>query len=204
MKNRNLSVLAAFLMVAVCGFSLTGQDRVEAKKAPAVFKVKFETTAGNFIVEVHRDWSPNGADRFYNLVDSKFYDNCKFFRVVPDFMVQWGIHGDPKVSAKWREMNFKDDPVVKSNKRGFITYAKSGRPHSRTTQVFINFKNNNFLDSQGFSPFGEVIEGMDVVDKINSESGEKPDQGKVQFEGNEYLNKSFPNLDGIKTARIVE
>jgi peptidyl-prolyl cis-trans isomerase A (cyclophilin A) len=204
MKRNILSAFVICTLVAVFGFSLQGQDGAP-KKAPAKFKAKFETTVGNFVIEVHRDWSPNGADRFYELVSSGFYDDTKFFRVLPGFMVQFGIHGDPKVAKKWRDATIKDDPVVKSNKRGYVTYAKSGLPNSRTTQVFINFADKNkFLDSQGFSPFGEVIEGMDVVDKINSEYGEKPDQMAIQSQGNKYLNDKYPSLDGVKKATIVD
>ncbi len=202
MKIRNLSILAACGLVAMLGMNLLGEDATP-KKAPATFKAKFETTAGDFVIEVHREWAPNGADRFYNLVESGLYDDCKFFRVLPNFMVQFGINGDPKISAKWRTARIKDDPVMKSNKRGFVTYAKAG-PNSRTSQVFINFKSNSNLDPQGFAPFGEVIEGMDVVDKINSQYGETPDQGEIQALGNEYLNAKFPKLDGIKKATILE
>ena len=135
--------------------------------APATFKAQFDTSAGPFVVEVHRDWSPIGADRFYNLVKYGFFDGVRFFRVIPNFMVQFGINGDPSVQSAWRDANLQDDPVKQSNKRGFITFAKTGAPNSRSTQVFINFRDNAGLDRQGFSPFGEVISGMEVVDKIN-------------------------------------
>ncbi len=175
---------------------------------PETFQVQFETSKGDVIVEVHRDWSPNGAARFYDAVKAGFYDDCRFFRVLPKFMVQWGINGDPKVQGKWREANITDDRPAgankKSNKRGFITYAKSGRPNSRTTQLFINFGDNSFLDKDGFTPFGEVIKGMEVVDKINAQYGEQPDQGVIQDEGNAYLNKKFPKLDFIKKATVLE
>ena len=205
MKNRVWSILVACGLVVAFGFNLLGQDGSKPKKAPETFQAKFETTAGDFVIEVKREWSPNGADRFYQLVSSGLYDDCKFFRVVPGFMVQFGINGDPKVAAKWREATIKDDPVIKSNKRGFVTFAKSGLPNSRTSQIFISYADKNtFLDSQGFSPFGQVIEGMDVVDKINSQYGEKPDQSQVQSRGNEYLNDKFPKLDGVTKATIVE
>lgn len=171
--------------------------------APETFKAQFETTKGKFTVEVTRALAPNGADRFYNLVKSGYFKDAEFFRVVPGFMVQFGIHGDPAVSAKWREANITDDPVKTSNARGTITFATAG-PNTRTTQLFINFADNAFLDGQGFSPFGKVIEGMDVVDKINSESGERPNQGQIQMEGNAYLKKEFPNLDAINSASIVQ
>ena len=176
--------------------------------APETFKVRFDTTKGKFTVEVTRSLSPNGADRFYNLVRSGFFTDIAFFRVIPGFMCQFGIHGDPAVSAKWRDANITDDPVKGSNTRGTITFATAG-PNTRTTQLFINFGDNVGLDGQGFSPFGKVTEGMDVVDKINSEYGEGapqgngPDQGRVQMEGNAYLKKDFPNLDYIKSATIV-
>src|SRR5215469_7038776 len=174
------------------------------EKAPATFKVKFDTSAGAFVVEVHRDWAPNGADRFYNLAKNGFYNDCRFFRVVPNFMVQWGINGDPNIQRNWAQANIKDDPVKESNTRGYITYAQSSAPNSRSTQLFINFKDNSGLDAQRFAPFGKVTSGMDVVDKINSTYGEKPDQFMIQTQGNAYLNKDFPKLDYIKTATIEE
>ncbi len=170
--------------------------------APEKFQVKFDTSKGEFIVDVTRSWSPNGADRFYNLVKNGFYDNCRFFRVVENFMVQFGINGDPKISKVWRVANIPDDKGKESNSRGYITFATAG-PNTRTTQVFINFANNSFLDKQGFSPFGKVSKGMNVVDSIYNKYGEKPDQGRIQMEGNAYLEKAFPNLDYIKTATIV-
>ena len=177
-------------------------------KAPESFKVKFETTKGNFTIEVTRSHAPNGADRFYNLVQSGFFKDVAFFRVISGFMCQFGIHGDPKVAAAWRSAQIADDPVKGSNTRGAITFATAG-PNTRTTQLFINFGNNTRLDGMGFSPFGKVTEGMDVVDKINSEYGEGapqgkgPNQGLVQREGNAYLKKDFPNLDYIKSASII-
>ncbi|MGA2787856.1 MAG: peptidylprolyl isomerase [Verrucomicrobiota bacterium] len=177
-------------------------------KAPDTFKARFDTTKGKFTIEVTRSLSPNGADRFYNLVRSGYFKDVAFFRVVPGFMCQFGIHGDPGVSAKWRTANIADDPVKGSNTRGTITFATAG-PNTRTTQLFINFGDNVNLDGHGFSPFGRVIEGMDVVDKINSEYGDGPpygsgpNQGRVQAEGNTYLKKDFPNLDYIKSAAII-
>jgi peptidyl-prolyl cis-trans isomerase A (cyclophilin A) len=177
------------------------------EKAPATFKAKFDTSKGVFVIEVNRDWAPNGADRFYNLVKNGFYDNVRFFRVISGFMVQFGINGDPKVSAPWREARISDDPVKQSNKRGHITFAMAG-PNTRTSQVFINFADNANLDNSGFSPFGRVISGMDVVDKLNAEYGEGaprgrgPDQGRVQTEGNAYLQRDFGRLDFVKKATI--
>ncbi len=191
-----------FALSVVTGFS-TSIVADDAEQAPETYKVLFETSSGNFTVEVHREWAPNGADRFYKLVESGFYDECRFFRVVPGFMVQWGINGDPEIQQNWVKANIKDDRVTKSNKRGLITFATSGK-NSRTSQVFINYKDNAFLDGQGFSPFGQVVEGMDVVDAINSQYGEKPDQGLIQEKGNEYLDKSFPKLTHIKKATVVK
>lgn len=177
-------------------------------QAPATFKVKFDTSAGAFAIQVTREWAPNGADRFFNLVKNGFYNDARFFRAIANFMVQFGIHADPAVSAVWRNAQIPVDPVKQSNKRGFITYAMGASPSTRTTQVFINFRNNTNLDAMGFAPFGEVVEGMDVVDKINTFYGEGaprgkgPDQGRVQTEGNAYLIKNFPKLDYIKTATV--
>jgi peptidyl-prolyl cis-trans isomerase A (cyclophilin A) len=178
------------------------------EKAPETFKAQFDTTKGKFTIEVTRSLAPNGADRFYNLVRSGYFTDIAFFRVVPGFMCQFGIHGDPNVSAKWREATIPDDPVKGSNTRGTITFATAG-PNTRTTQLFINFGDNTGLDGQGFSPFGKVTDGMDIVDKINSEygdgppSGRGPNQGRIQNEGNTYLKKDFPNLDYIKSATIL-
>jgi peptidyl-prolyl cis-trans isomerase A (cyclophilin A) len=154
------------------------------------------------VVQVTRAWAPKGADRFYNLVKHGYYDAGRFFRVVPNFMVQFGIHGDPKIQAPWREANIQDDPVLQSNKRGFVTFAKRNVPNTRTTQIFINFRDNSGLDRDGFAPFGEVVSGMDVVDKINAEYGEAPEQGRIQMEGNAYLSKAFPKLDYVKSAKL--
>jgi len=152
-------------------------------------------------VEVHRDWAPNGADRFYELVTSGFYDEGRFFRVVPEFMVQWGISRDPKIAAEWRDKNIQDDPVTQSNVRGFISFATRG-PNTRTTQLFINFGDNARLDSMGFAPFGKVIEGMEIVDQIYSGYGETPQQGMIETQGNAYLKAQFPQLDYIKTTKV--
>jgi peptidyl-prolyl cis-trans isomerase A (cyclophilin A) len=177
------------------------------EKAPEVFKAKFETSKGDFVIEVRRAWAPNGADRFYNLVRNGFYDDVRFFRVVSGFMVQFGINGDPKLSAVWRDARIKDDPVKQSNKRGFMTFATSG-PDSRTSQVFINFDDNSRLDGMGFAPFGQVVSGMNVVDALNAEYGEGaprgrgPDQGRLQTEGNAYLAKEFSRMDFVRKATI--
>ena len=179
------------------------------EKAPDKFRAKFTTSKGDFTVLVERAWAPLGADRFYGLVKNGYYDDVRFFRVVSNFMAQFGIHGAPEVNKVWREATIKDDPVVKSNLRGWLTYATSG-PNSRTTQIFINFKDSNrSLDAQGFAAFGQVVEGMEVVDKLYSKYGDGPprgggpDQSRIQSEGNAYLNTKFKELDFIKTARIV-
>lgn len=176
--------------------------------APDIFRARFETTAGEFVVEVYREWSPNGADRFYNLVDGGYYDGVRFFRVISGFMAQFGIHADPAVSAQWRVAMIPDDPVVESNTRGILTFAKSSVPDSRTTQVFINLVNNSGLDEMGFSPFGEVLSGMDVVDELYNAygdgppGGDGPEQGRIIAEGEGYLAESFPELDQVIQATI--
>lgn len=170
--------------------------------APAEYKVKFDTSRGVFVVDVHRDWAPLGADRFYELVKSGFYDDARFFRNVPGFMVQWGLNKDPKMTAEWREKQIPDDPVKQSNLAGFVTFAKTGQPNSRTTQVFVNFADNARLDAMGFAPFGKVTQGMDVVAGLYSGYGEEPQQGLIQSEGNAYLERDFPRLDYVKTARV--
>jgi peptidyl-prolyl cis-trans isomerase A (cyclophilin A) len=210
MKLRIISSFALALMFAPAAFAQTGNLANPAaltEKAPATFKAKFDTSKGVFVIQVNRDWAPNGADRFYNLVKNGFFDDTRFFRVVPNFMVQFGINGDPKVSSVWRPARIPDDKAAQSNKRGYVTFATSG-PNSRTTQVFINFKDNTFLDSQGFAPFGQVVSGMNVVDGLHSgygegaPSGKGPDQGRIQMEGNDYLMKSFSQLDYVKKATI--
>jgi peptidyl-prolyl cis-trans isomerase A (cyclophilin A) len=177
------------------------------EQAPATYKVRFDTSKGSFVVEVHRDWAPFGADRFYNLVKNGFYDDARFFRVISGFMVQFGINGNPQVSAKWRQANIQDDPVRESNHAGYITFATAG-PNTRTTQVFINYGDNRMLDGQGFAPFGHVTSGMSVVKALYSGYGEGapqgdgPAQGRIQGEGNKYLISAFPKLDYIKKATV--
>jgi peptidyl-prolyl cis-trans isomerase A (cyclophilin A) len=183
--------------------ALLKPDAAKAK-APAKFKVKFSTTKGDFVVEVTRAWAPLGADRFYNLVKLGFFTDIGFFRVVPGFVVQFGIHGNPEVSKVWKDASIKDDKKSKqSNKKGTLTYAKSG-PDTRTTQLFISYKDNKRLDDMGFAPFGRVTEGMDVVRSINEEYGERPDQGMIQALGNSYLRDAFPGLDYIKSVTLMQ
>ena len=172
------------------------------RTAPEVFRVRFETTRGGFTVEATRDWAPKGADRFYNLVRSGFYDGARFFRVVPGFVVQFGLPADPKLAAVWKTSNIADDPVKTSNARGTLTFATAG-PNTRTTQLFVNFGNNRRLDAMGFAPFAKVVAGMEVVDALHPEYGERPDQGRIQAEGEGYLAQGFPRLDAIRTARVV-
>jgi peptidyl-prolyl cis-trans isomerase A (cyclophilin A) len=211
---RTLIVLAAVAALAVSVASAQAPAAAKPnlknpaafkEQAPAMYKASFETSAGTFVVEVHRDWAPIGADRFYNLVKSGFFENVRFFRVIPGFMVQFGMHGDPAVGAAWRTAAIKDDPVKQSNKRGYITFATAG-PNTRTTQIFINFADNASLDGQGFAPFGQVVSGMDVVDKLNASYGARPgdDQGNIAAGGNAYLEKTYPKLDLIKKATIVK
>jgi len=172
-------------------------------QAPPSFRALFTTSAGEFTVEARRALAPLGVDRFYNLVRNGYFDGIRFFRVVPNFMVQFGIHGDPSVSAIWRQETILDDPVMQSNLRGFLTYATAG-PNTRTTQLFINFSNNGFLDRDGFAAFGEIVDGMEVVDSINAQYGESPNQSLIQQRGNAYLESDFPELDYIIRARLVE
>lgn len=190
----------------------TAQTKTAAQKkdqAPAVYQARFETSKGAFVIEVTRAWAPRGADRFHKLVKSGYYDDCRFFRVIAGFMAQFGINGDPEVNAAWNGATLTDDPVVKSNRRGYVSFAMSG-PNSRTTQVFINYDDRNAnLDGMGFAPFGRVVQGIEVVDALYSGYGEGaprgrgPDQGRIQALGNAYLNSRFPKLDYIVKAVIV-
>jgi peptidyl-prolyl cis-trans isomerase A (cyclophilin A) len=194
--------------VPSAGAALLAPSRA-TERAPDRFRVRFETTKGPFVVEVKREWAPRGADRFYNLVRAGYYDDVAFFRVIEGFMVQFGINGDPRVNAAWRVARIPDDPVTQSNRRGMVTYAMAG-PDTRTTQLFINFRDNKSLDGQGFAPFGAVVEGLAVVDSLYSGYGEGapggmgPDQGRAQAEGNAYLRGSFPRMDFVKAARVVK
>lgn len=199
---------AAAPVAAGANPALTDPSKATAT-APATYKAKFETTKGNFVIEVTKSWAPKGADRFYNLVKTGYYDDVAFFRVISGFMVQFGIHGVPAANDAWRAAKIQDDPVTQSNTRGMVTFATSG-PNTRTTQVFVNFRDNKALDAQGFSPFGKVVEGMEVVDSLHAGYGEGaprgkgPSQGEMQKTGNPYLKASFPELDWVKKATIVE
>jgi peptidyl-prolyl cis-trans isomerase A (cyclophilin A) len=179
-----------------------------AEHAPEVFAARFTTTQGDFVIEVHRSWAPQGADRFFNLARIGFFDDTRFFRVVEGFMVQFGIPGDPVVAAKWRGASIHDDPVTQSNLRGFVTFAMAG-PDSRTTQIFIDYNNHARLDASGFAPFGKVVKGMEVVDALYKGYGEGPPDGhgpnqeRIQTEGNAYLDSEFPKLDRVLKTEIL-
>ena len=212
---KKLVVTIAALALAGCSSSTktekTEEKATKAVKAPEKFYVKFETTKGDFIMEVIRNWAPRGADRFYELIQEKFYDGSRFFRVRPGFIVQFGISKNPQMSELWRQLKLPDDPVTQHNRRGFVSYAMAG-PGSRTTQIFINLADNSQrLDGSGFAPFGRVVEGIDVVDKLYASYGEVqalggggPDSQKIEAMGEEYLERSYPRLDKINQAIIVE
>jgi peptidyl-prolyl cis-trans isomerase A (cyclophilin A) len=221
-SNRYLSLMLAILLPP--GLLLSNLDAgdggaespllqpksaIMTQTAPTTFRAKFQTTEGDFVVEAQRDWAPRGVDRFYNLVKHGFYDGTCFFRVIAGFMVQFGIHGDPKVSAAWRQERIQDDPVKQSNTRGYVSYAMAG-PNTRTTQLFINYADNSRLDQMGFAPIGRVVEGMDVVDRLyagygeGAPQGKGPDQGRLQMEGRDYLTKNFPQLDCTTKVTIIE
>jgi peptidyl-prolyl cis-trans isomerase A (cyclophilin A) len=226
--QRNILILAGLIPLAMPAFSAQTHKRPVRRatrsshssaasllrpgslnaKAPEIYRVKFLTTQGEFVVEVTRSWAPLGADRFYNLVKNGFFTNCSFFRVLPGFVAQFGISARPPVAEAWAQANIKDDPVAQSNLRGYVTFATSG-PDTRTTQIFINLADNMRLDQMGFAPFGKVVEGMDVVDKFYSgygegaPNGDGPDQGRITNEGKAYLDKNFPKLDSIKQAVVV-
>ncbi len=221
--SSTIATIAAVLLFAVVAAAGTGDEPGEkdtssvllhpekaTATAPAVYRVKLETTKGDIVIEVHRDWAPNGADRFYNLVKAGYYDDTAFFRVIGGFMAQVGIHGDPDVNDTWRDATIQDDQVTQPNTRGMVTFAMSARPNSRTTQFFINFGDNSYLSQHGkFAPFGKVVEGMDVVDELYAGYGEGaprgrgPSQMRLAREGNAYLRAEFPKLDWIEKATIV-
>jgi len=191
-------MLAALLILSLLSALVAGDD----------FRVRFdvETTNGaeSFMLKVHSDWAPIGAARFKELVEAEFYHDTRFFRVIPSFMVQFGLSGDAAKNAHWRAKTIKDEPVKMSNKPGYITFAKTGAPNSRTTQLFINYVDNQRLDGMGFAPFGEVEgDGMAVVKRI-FDCGERPNQGQIQSQGNSYLDASFPTLSKIVSVTIIE
>jgi peptidyl-prolyl cis-trans isomerase A (cyclophilin A) len=207
MKLRTLAPLSA-LLLAGCGQQQTGeQAKAVVGPAPEVYRVNFETSKGAFVVEVTRAWAPRGADRFYELVQKKFYDGARFFRVVPRFMAQFGLKGDPAADRFWSQMPIPDDRVKTNNLRGTLSFAMAG-PASRTTQVFINLQDNVRLDGMNFAPFGKVVSGMEVVDQLFKgygdapPSGVGPEQARIREEGNDYLVRFFPRLDYIKSAKV--
>jgi peptidyl-prolyl cis-trans isomerase A (cyclophilin A) len=208
--RRLCAVLFLSLIASACSKDSApqGSDSVPrassgtAATAPDSFRVAFETTRGNFVVDVIRAWSPRGVDRFHELVSTGYFTDVAFFRVLPGFVAQFGMHGDPAINRRWDDRPIPDDQVLQSNKRGTIVFATAG-PNTRGNQFFINYGDNSRLDGQGFSPFGRVVEGMGVVDSIYAGYGESPNQGRIAAEGNAYLRREFPRLDFIKSARIV-
>ena len=199
MKTISLIASIAFLL----GACSAGAQKPTNETAPATFRVNLDTSRGPVVIEVTRADAPIGADRFYNLVKAKYFDGARFFRVIPGFMAQFGLAADPATSKVW-DVPIQDDPVKTSNVRGTVTFAATSAPNSRSTQLFINFGDNSRLDGQRFAPFGKVVSGMENVDQIYSGDGEKPDQGRIEAEGNAYLEKEFPHLDYIKTSKIME
>jgi peptidyl-prolyl cis-trans isomerase A (cyclophilin A) len=193
-------IASVALLLGACS---AGAQKLSNETAPATFRVNLDTSRGPVVIEVTRADAPIGADRFYNLVKANYFDGARFFRVIPGFMAQFGLAADPAVSKTW-DVPIDDDPVKASNVRGTLTFAATGAPNSRSTHLFINFGDNSRLDSQRFAPFGKVVSGMEFVDQIYSGYGENPDQGRIEAEGNAYLEKEFPRLDYIKTARLVE
>jgi peptidyl-prolyl cis-trans isomerase A (cyclophilin A) len=208
-KNEGASTSAATAAIKAAPKPSLERPETLSEKAPDLFRAKFATSKGDFVIEVHRDWAPQGADRFFNLVKTGYYNDTRFFRVISGFMAQIGIHGKPELNAIWREQRIPDDPVTKSNLRSFVTFATGG-PNTRTTQFFINFADSNArLDSMGFAPFGQVVSGMNVVDALYADYGEGapqgrgPSQNRLQTEGNAYLARDFPQLDFVKEATVL-
>jgi peptidyl-prolyl cis-trans isomerase A (cyclophilin A) len=208
---RILFVATALALLAGCSGSKPPEPEAKRERQPApdTFKVKFETSKGDIVLQIHKEWAPNGVDRFHELVTSGFFTEARFFRAIQGFMVQFGIHADPKMSMLWQHAMIPDDPVRQSNLKGRITFAKRGIPNTRTTQLFINLVDNSRLDAMGFAPIGEVVEGMDVVEKLYTGYGEGPPGGhgpaqdRIQLEGNPYLEREFPRLDYIKKATVL-
>lgn len=197
-----VGLVCAQLLAASCADKSSPPAKSSApRQAPDSFRVTFETTRGPFVVQVSRAWAPLGADRFYDLTEQHFFDDSRFFRVVPGFVVQFGLNGDPKVNEPWDAKRLPDDSVRQTNARGTIVFATQG-PNTRTHQLFINLADNPRLDGMGFAPMGRVVDGMNVVDSLYSGYGESPDQQYIQTLGNSYLDRTFPKLDRIKTAKI--
>ena len=210
MFRSRVAVLAIAMLSALSPIS--GQGNVEklknpsqlSERAPDQFRARFDTSQGAFVIAVERAWAPLAADRFYNLVKNGFYNEARFFRVLSGFMAQFGLHADPSVQSAWTTANLEDEPVRKSNTRGFVSFTRESSPRSRYTMIFINFKDNSYLDADGFAPFGEVVSGMDVADRLYSGYGRQnvPDQRRIVREGNAYLLAEYPKLDFVKTAAI--
>jgi peptidyl-prolyl cis-trans isomerase A (cyclophilin A) len=199
----------ALLLLLASAISLAAADLKNpaslTQQAPATYLARFDTSKGVFVVEVTREWAPQAADRFYNLVKHGFYDGARFFRVLDGFMAQFGLNGTPEIQRPWQSAGLPDEPVTQSNLRGFVSFAKESMPNTRFTMVFINFADNSFLDKDGFSPFGRVVSAMDVVDKLYSGYGRQnqPDQRRILREGNSYLQADYPRLDFIRKAALV-
>ena len=207
-RSRRATGLIVLLGMTISGLSALAQSKLNdpsalTETAPELFRARFDTSKGPFVIEVHREWAPIAADRFYNLVKHGFYDGTRFFRVRPGFMAQFGINGTPEIQSAWQRAFLRDEPVAKSNTRGFVSFTTEGRPQSRFTQIFINYGDNSRLDADGFAPFGEVVAGMDVVDKLFSPPDPQPDQRRILREGNAYLQAEFPKIDFVKKATIV-
>lgn len=201
--TRRLFMLALTALTLVAAPQPTAAQ-VTDEQAPPTFRARFETSQGPFVIEVQREWAPIAADRFYTLVRRGFYDDARFFRVLNGFMAQFGLNGDPKIQGEYALANLLDEPPKQSNLRGFASFAKESSPNTRYTMVFINDKDNSYLDADGFAPFGQVVTGMEIVEKLYSGYGRQnvPDQRRIKSEGNAYLTAEYPKLDFIKTARI--
>ena len=201
--TRRLTLLL-LLALTIVAASQSSAAQVTDEQAPPTFRARFETSQGPFVIEVQREWAPIAADRFYTLVRRGFYDDARFFRVLNGFMAQFGLNGDPKIQGEYALANLLDEPPKQSNRRGFVSFAKESSPNTRYTMVFINYKDNSYLDADGFAPFGQVVTGMEIVEKLYSGYGRQniPDQRRIKSEGNAYLTAEYPKLDFIKTARI--
>jgi peptidyl-prolyl cis-trans isomerase A (cyclophilin A) len=203
----NAAAGALLVLVTACGSSAQDTSGLRnpaalTEQAPATFSAAFDTSKGRFVVQVHREWAPLGADRFYNLVKSGFFNDVRFFRVIGGQLAQFGMHGDPAVQEAWRDADIQDDPVRHGNTRGSVSFATRG-PNTRTTQLFINLRDNSAYDRLGFAPFAEVVSGMEVVDRLYAGYEEGPEQPLIDEQGNAYLTREFPNLDYIQKAAIV-
>ncbi|MEN8150960.1 MAG: peptidylprolyl isomerase [Planctomycetota bacterium] len=220
-----LALMLAVIVVAGCDAKPAEDPTTAAKKfptpddpairktAPETFQVKFATSAGDVVLEVHRPWAPIGVDRFYNLVVNGFYDDTRIFRVEPAtakyHVVQWGVSGDPAISREWFTATIRDDPVRQMNMEGLVSFAKSPTPHTRTTQIFVNLRDHPSLDMRGFAPIGKITQGLDILKGLtpttpeNDHLGRVPDQNKIAGVGNQYLDPNFPKLCRILTAKVI-